>query len=99
MIIRFHPEALKELSDAAAHYSEISKGLAHRLLFAVEHGRTQIAGFPCAWPPSPGDTRRYILPGFPYQIVYRVCGEEVQIIALAHHKRKARYWRRRLRDK
>ena len=95
MIVRFHPEALKELSNAVAHYRKISKDLAYRLLLAAEHGRTQIVDFPGAWPPASGNTRRYILPGFPYQIVYRICGEEIQIIALAHHKRKAGYWRRR----
>ena len=99
MIVRFHPEALKELSDAVAYYREISKDLAYRLVLAVEHGRTQIVNFPDAWPPAPADTRRYMLPTFPYQIVYRGSGDEIQIVALAHHKRKPRYWRRRLRDK
>ena len=75
------------------------KSLAHRLLLAVEHGRTQIADFPSAWPPASTGARRYMLPGFPYQIVYRVRGDEIQIIAVAHHKRKPRNWRRRLRDK
>jgi hypothetical protein len=29
--------------------------------------------------------------------VYRICGREIQIIALAHYKRKTGYWRHRLR--
>jgi hypothetical protein len=36
MIVRFHPEALKELSNAVAPYRKISKDLAYRLLLAGE---------------------------------------------------------------
>jgi toxin ParE1/3/4 len=97
MIVRFHPKALEELSETASYYSEISENLANQ--FLLEHGRTQIVDFPVAWPPAPGNTRRYLLPGFPYQIVYRMNVSEIQIIAVAHYKRKPRYWRRRLRGK
>lgn len=98
MIVRFHPAALRELSDAVDYYGRISKDLAKRLLLEVEHGRTQIVDFPGAWPPASTNTRRYLLPGFPFQIVYRIHTGEIQVVALAHFKRKAGYWRRRLRD-
>jgi hypothetical protein len=99
MIVLFHPKALQELSDGADYYGKIPKDLAERLLFEVEHGRTLIVEFPEAWAPASASTRRYLLPGFPFQIVYRIRGEEIQIVALAHFKRKAGYWQHRLRDK
>jgi toxin ParE1/3/4 len=97
MIVRFHPLALKELSAAIAYYREISKTLAQRLLLAVEDARGKIVKFPEAWPPGPSNTRHFLLSGFPYRVVYRICGGEIQIIALAHYKRKTGYWRRRAR--
>lgn len=97
MIVRFHPLALKELSAAIAYYRELSKTMAQRLLRAVEDARGKIVEFPEAWPPGSSNTRHFLLSGFPYRVVYRICGGEIQIIALAHYKRKTGYWRRRAR--
>jgi hypothetical protein len=98
MIVRFHPRALKELSEASAYYRDIRRELAERLLLAVEQARAHIVELPGAWPPGPGETRRYLLQAFPFQLVYRVRGDEIQIVALAHYKRKPGYSRARLRD-
>ncbi len=38
----------------------------------------------------------YVMSGFPYTIVYQWRAEDtVEIVAVAHHKRQARYWNRR----
>lgn len=46
---------------------------------------------------SCGDNRhrRFLLRRYPYQVVYRVEEEQPVIIAIAHAKRKPRYWRER----
>ncbi|MBP88756.1 MAG: hypothetical protein CMJ64_18930 [Planctomycetaceae bacterium] len=41
-------------------------------------------------------TRRYLLERFPYFVVYRETEEKLQVIAIAHGKRKPGYWRRRV---
>jgi len=44
-----------------------------------------------------GRVRRFPLQHFPFVLIYRERGDELQIIALAHKSRKPTYWRPRLR--
>ena len=39
--------------------------------------------------------RRFLLPGFPYLIVYESFDTEVFVYAVAHASRRPNYWRRR----
>jgi plasmid stabilization system protein ParE len=36
--------------------------------------------------------RRFPLRKFPYSIVYYALGEELRVVALAHHRRRPSYW-------
>ncbi|HEY5870936.1 MAG TPA: type II toxin-antitoxin system RelE/ParE family toxin [Candidatus Tectomicrobia bacterium] len=40
-------------------------------------------------------TRRYLFPHFPFSLVYRVRDEEIEIVAVAHHRKQPGYWRSR----
>jgi hypothetical protein len=42
------------------------------------------------------DVRRHLLEQFPYDLVTTVAGEHLVVVAVAHHKRRPGYWRRRL---
>ena len=48
-------------------------------------------GFPLLYEP---DIRSAKVERFPYRIVYVVIGEDVDVIAVAHAKRRPAYWRR-----
>jgi toxin ParE1/3/4 len=98
MKVRLHPKAIQELREAFSRYASISKELAERFLREVEHGREQILSFPATWPPASFRTRKYILKKFPYQLVYREKQDQIDIVAVAHHKRRTGYWRKRLTD-
>jgi hypothetical protein len=43
------------------------------------------------------DIRSAKVKRFPYRVVYVVVGEDVDVIAVAHAKRRPAYWRRRLK--
>jgi len=43
--------------------------------------------------------RRFILSGFPYDLVYVVLDDEIVIVAFAHHSRQPHYWKSRLQNK
>lgn len=60
MYFHFHPEALREYSEATRYYAEISPSLATNFIFQVESGINQILLHPQAWHPIEEDVRRYL---------------------------------------
>ena len=96
MKIVHEPPALQELAEATTYYAERSAGLAHYFVDDFDTTVARIVEFPHAWPPVGRGVRRCLFAHFPYQLIYRVEGDEIRIYAVAHHKRKPRYWRKRL---
>jgi plasmid stabilization system protein ParE len=41
-------------------------------------------------------TRRILLKGYPYFVIFRELPRKIQIIAVAHAKRRPAYWAKRL---
>ena len=44
---------------------------------------------------GPGAVRAWSIPGYPYTLHYRVEGEALRILAVAHQRRRPGYWRGR----
>ena len=44
-----------------------------------------------------GRVRRFPLQHFPFFLIYRVRDDDMQIVALAHKRRKPNYWRQRVK--
>ena len=81
-----------ELQDAAAWYDERSPGLGLRFILAVQRKTDEILEAPQRWPFAAG-SRRVLMGRFPYALVYREISEDqVEIIAVAHLKRRSPYW-------
>jgi plasmid stabilization system protein ParE len=83
-----------ELQDAVVWYDERSPGLGLRLVLAVRAKADEIAEAPHRWPLTAG-TRRVLMGRFPYALVYREVAEEIEIVAVAHLKRRSAYWSQR----
>jgi plasmid stabilization system protein ParE len=94
--IDFIPEALREIDDAFEWYLERSAQAAGAFLRELERAFGLIASAPHIWAHFEVGTRRYGLRKFPYDIIYREIPAGVQVVAVAHHKRRPRYWRGRL---
>ena len=89
----FHPLAVQELIDAAVYYEEENQGLGLEYLSEVERAANLLIRYPNSGSVIRGFVRRLILPRFPYSLLYRIVDEElIRILAVAHHKRKPRYW-------
>ena len=60
----------------------------------------QIQQYPALGAPYIAGTRRHLLLRFPFFIVYRYREEvpEIQVVAVAHGKRRPGYWKRRIRN-
>ena len=97
MRVRFMPQAGDEVVQATAYYLDQSSTVADEYLADIADATDLLLRFPHAGSPVAGKARRLILKTFPYQLIYRVEGEEIRIYAVAHLKRKPGYWRTRLR--
>jgi plasmid stabilization system protein ParE len=91
----FHPEARAEMRESVEFYEARLDGLGFRFLSAVEHTAERISGHPEAGAPLGGEFRKRIVPGFPYNVIYRVWEDYIYLVAVAHQHRRPGYWRER----
>ena len=97
MNYHFHPEALREYSEATEYYARSSRSLAANFISHVEGGINQILSNPKAWQPMEEDVRRYLIKRFPFGIYYTIeDNESILIQAVMHLSRKPDYWKARL---
>jgi toxin ParE1/3/4 len=92
LISSVSPEADRDLSDGAIYYAQEGNA---ELGFAFIEEFERALGLLCAQPqlgaPWRG-RRRFPLRRFPYSIIYYTKGDEIRVIALAHHRRRPGYW-------
>ena len=90
-----HSEAEAEILEALAWYEERS-GLAARAFVQELSYVVRLAlRAPNSWPLSFGSNRRVVFPRFPFDLIFRVKRKTLEIVALAHHRRRPFYWQHR----
>jgi toxin ParE1/3/4 len=94
---RFIAAARLEFLQEVIYYNEAEAGLGERFTAAVEEAIVRTIAFPLAGSPAASNTRRIIVKGFPFSVVYRPEPDGVIVFALAHHSRQPNYWRSRTR--
>lgn len=90
--VDFHPLAVDEAVAARAWYFEIRPTLAEEFHRELERSIERIAAAPGRWAGYLHGTRVYLLPRFPYLIVYRLIDDQLQVIAVQHANRRPGYW-------
>jgi plasmid stabilization system protein ParE len=95
LIVRFHAAAEAELLEARTWYAERSEITARAFATEVAWAVREICNAPERWKRYDYGTRRFMLPNFPFSIVYRVHQDAVQVVAVAHYRRRPGYWRGR----
>jgi plasmid stabilization system protein ParE len=90
--VEVHPLAAEEAEAAELWYRERNETAATRFRRELDRAVGLIAARPEAGPPYVGNTRRFLLRRFPFFLVYRVFNERVQVIAVAHGRRRPQYW-------
>lgn len=93
--LRFHSEALEELTAEAVYYEVKSNGLGARFVSEVEAATRIAAEFPEMGAPFKYGTRRVFPKKFPFSVVYRIQADEIIVLAVAPDARKPGYWRER----
>lgn len=94
-IVEFHPAAAEEAESARQWYAERSLVAARAFLTELTNAVERVGEAPETWPNYEQDTHRYVFPRFPFSLIYRVAGDKIQIVAVAHVKRKPGYWKER----
>ena len=94
--VDIHPEAIAEAQAANRWYRERSASAAEAYLAELDLAVEAIAENPEMWPRYVHGTRRYILHRFPFYLVYRETADRLEIIAVAHGRRKPGYWKNRI---
>ncbi len=95
MIARFHPAAERELAAGMEVGEERGSGLGDDLLDEVERVVALLCEFPDIGERLDDKRRRFPLRRFPFGVIFRVEGETLRILALAHRRQRPGYWRKR----
>jgi plasmid stabilization system protein ParE len=102
MILVIDPEAEIETLKASQWYERERRGLGVEFLAAVDAALQKVKRAP-----EQGTrletlldepmVRRFLMPRFPYAIIYHTSPDSVRVLAVTHVRRKPNYWKRRLR--
>jgi plasmid stabilization system protein ParE len=95
MTPRFHPAAEKELAAAMDVGEARGTGLGLELLREVQRVTALICNFPELGEKLDAIRRRFPLTKFPFGVIFRIDGDTLRILALAHRRQRPRYWRSR----
>lgn len=94
--VELHPAALAEAESAAAWYAARSSRAAAAFAREIETAIALIAENPERGFVYLEGTRRILLKRFPFLVVFRVQGERIHVVAVAHGRRRPGYWSGRL---
>jgi toxin ParE2 len=92
---RFLAKAASEYADAAAYYASEDPNLAVELERDIDGALDFLSGFPLAAKRLDANYRSHKLRRFPYCLIYRLDGDEIVVVAVAHVARRPDYWRSR----
>ena len=89
--------ASAEMERSAVWYEKRGEGLGLRLHAAIKEAEVFISKNPNLGTPHRRNTRKWLVPGFPYSLIYPEEAQRILICAVANWKRRPGYWLRRIR--
>jgi len=97
-LVAFHAEAAAELEAAFVWYAARSSKVAAQYLAELDRAIAIIGESPQSWERVIGPWRRYPLRRFPFLIYFRETDSGIDIVAVAHGRRRPGYWQERDRQ-
>ena len=96
----FRPEAEAEAAEARLWYEQRSDQAAAGFVRQLRAAFDAIAAGPAGYSfyAKPLSMRSYMLKTYPYLVLYRERDEDVEVIAVAHVRRRRGYWKDRLEN-
>jgi toxin ParE1/3/4 len=93
----FHPSAEAEHLESIAYYESKRPGLGASYLAEFERMLMHVCESPQRYSiEMKPDFRCARMQRFPYAVIYRYVSGAIQILAVAHHRRRPQYWLGRL---
>ena len=96
MRVRFITPANIELDEAVRYYDGEMPGLGFRFFEEVDAAVERTRLFPEGWTRIGERTRRCMLKGFPYALLYAIEGDEITVSAVAHLHRDPEHYADRI---
>jgi plasmid stabilization system protein ParE len=96
VIVEFDGDARAEYDESVDWYLERSPRTAARFIAEIDDAIRKIVADPQRFPRTYAGCQRCSLTSFPYSIVYYRQESKFVIVAVAHAKRRANYWRHRV---
>ena len=93
--VELHPDAIVEARIAYEWYAERNPSAANAFIAALDHAVREIHESPERWPVYLHGTRKFLFRRFPYSVIYRVTDVAIQVVAVAHGRRRPGYWKTR----
>ncbi len=90
----FTRAAVREARDARIAFRSRAPETVEGFRQRLREARRTLEEYPLAGPQIGGEARRLNLSPYPYSLIYRVAGEQVEVFAVPHAKQSA-YWRDR----
>ena len=94
--LEYHPETKIETQQAIDWYWDRSRTAALDFAEQLKSSLAELRKAPRSCSPYLHGTRRIILDQFPFFVVFRERLHDIQIIAVAHARRRPGYWTSRL---
>ena len=93
--LEIRPQARGDIEATYAWYEQQRVGLGRDFVRAVDTSLAAVREHPEMYAHVHGETRRATVPGYPYGVFYLAERGVVVVLAVTHHKRHPRHWRRR----
>ncbi len=95
MIIRFHPDAELEYTDAIQWYEYQRKGLGSEFFLCIDEAIEKLIINPQLYPIVHKKIHRVVVRKFPFAIFYEIQQSEITILAVFHSRRDPQRWKKR----
>jgi toxin ParE1/3/4 len=95
MTVKLHPDALEELNETVLYYERKASGLGSSFIMDFEEAVDRLILLPEAGSEIASGIRQVIFEKFEHSIIYFEYEGGLEILAIAHMKRKPNYWLKR----
>jgi hypothetical protein len=92
MEVEFYEPAYIEYQEAIDFYNLQSERLGDKFIIEIDKTITIIKNYPQSFSDYTKHTRKAVVNVFPYNIIYTIHKNYIEILAIAHQHRKPNYW-------